>query len=275
MPRLIINADDFGVFSCVSRGILEAVRAGAVTAVGVMATGKAFGMVRELAAEKARADAGVHLVLTAGEPLTAAMRQACAPWGGQFPPKGAAAASVLAGRIRLAAVAEEWREQIAACRRAGLDLVFLNSHEHIHMLPPLFKLARQLAEENAIRYVRAPRTAMQLPLPLPRLIKGMVFKALSACVGPCREEPVLLGTGESGRLSSADLARIIGGIEGEGPFELMCHPGRFDPAEITDHRLMAFHDWEGELKALLSPDLARLLAETKTHLVRYSDLAAA
>jgi len=272
MPRLIINADDFGVFSCVSRGILEAVEAGVVTAVGVMATGQAFGVVRDLCGLKGRADAGAHLVLTAGEPLTDAMRKACRHWEGTFPPKGAAAASVLAGRIKVADVATEWRAQIAACKDAGLDLVFLNSHEHIHMLPPLFKLTRQLAAENGIRFVRAPRTALQLPLPVPRLIKGMVFKALAACVGPCREEPTLLGTGESGRLSPADLARIVGGLSGDGPFELMCHPGRFDPAEITDHRLMAFHDWEGELNALLSPDFTGLLARTETRLIRYSDL---
>ncbi len=275
MPRLIINADDFGVFTCVSRGILEAVRAGVVTAVGVMATGRAFGMVRELAAEARRADAGAHLVLTAGEPLSAAMRRACRPWGGSFPGKGAAAAAVLTGRIPLAAVEEEWRAQIGLCRQAGLDLVFLNSHEHIHMLPPLFGLTRRLAGEHGIRFVRAPRTAMQLPMPLPRLLKGMIFKALSACAGPCREEPTLLGTGESGRLSPADLSRIVRGLSGEEPFELMCHPGRFDPDEITDPRLLAFHDWEGELGALLAPDFGRLLAETDVRPTRFSDLAAA
>lgn len=275
MPRLIINADDFGVFACVSRGILEAVRAGVVTAVGVMATGRAFAMASELSRERNRADVGAHLVLTAGEPLTSAMRSACAPWGGGFPGKGAAAAAVLMGRLKLATVEEEWEAQLALCRQVVPDLVFLNSHEHIHMLPPLFALARRLAARHSIRFVRAPRTAMQLPMPLPRLLKGMIFKGLSACVGPCPEEPVLLGTGESGRLSPQDLARIVRGLAGDGPFELMCHPGRFDGQEINDPRLMAFHDWEGELCALLSPDFRRLLTETNTRLIRYSDLTAA
>ena len=35
---LIVNADDYGYFSCVSRGILDAVCDGIVTATGVLAT---------------------------------------------------------------------------------------------------------------------------------------------------------------------------------------------------------------------------------------------
>ncbi|EPR41077.1 YdjC family protein [Desulfovibrio sp. X2] len=283
MARLIVNADDFGVYACVSRGILEAVQAGAVTAVGVMATGRAFGMAEELlplAAQRGGgADAGAHLVLTAGEPLTERMRRICRGWAGRFPPLGTAALSVLAGRIPVAAVAEEWRAQIALCRKAGLRLVFLNSHEHIHMLPPLFRLTRALARENGVRWVRAPRTSLSLPQPAKRLAKELVFKALRVCAGPtshfCAAQPVLLGTGESGRLTPGDLARLVKGVRGEGDYELMCHPGRFDPAEITDERLRAFHDWEGELEALLSPAFGRLLAGRGARLVRFSDLAAA
>jgi hypothetical protein len=33
----------------------------------------------------------------------------------------------------------------------------------------------------------------------------------------------------------------------------MCHPGRFDPSEISDAKLLAYHDWEGELALLQSP----------------------
>lgn len=35
--RLIINADDYGYFTCVNRGILAAAKAGAITATGVLA----------------------------------------------------------------------------------------------------------------------------------------------------------------------------------------------------------------------------------------------
>ena len=35
--QLIVNADDFGYFPCVSRGIIEAARAGVITATSVLA----------------------------------------------------------------------------------------------------------------------------------------------------------------------------------------------------------------------------------------------
>ena len=34
---LIINADDYGYYPCVSKGILEAAKAGALTATGILA----------------------------------------------------------------------------------------------------------------------------------------------------------------------------------------------------------------------------------------------
>ncbi len=42
MIRMIVNADDFGYFDNVCRGILEAAEKGVVTATGVMANGPAL-----------------------------------------------------------------------------------------------------------------------------------------------------------------------------------------------------------------------------------------
>ena len=39
----------------------------------------------------------------------------------------------------------------------------------------------------------------------------------------------------------------------------MCHPGEFDAQEVTDTRLLRYHDWEGELRTLTSPAARELL----------------
>ena len=49
---------------------------------------------------------------------------------------------ILKGQISLKDVRGEWCAQIEACR--GRKLMFLNSHEHIHMLPVLFGLTVEL-----------------------------------------------------------------------------------------------------------------------------------
>ena len=41
-PRLVVNADDYGYFTAVTRGIPETLDAGSVTATGVLANGPAL-----------------------------------------------------------------------------------------------------------------------------------------------------------------------------------------------------------------------------------------
>jgi predicted glycoside hydrolase/deacetylase ChbG (UPF0249 family) len=53
---------------------------------------------------------------------------------------------------------------------------------------------------------------------------------------------------------------------------LMCHPGDFDPQEVSDPRLLRYHDWQGELGTLTSPALRELLARSAVRLVGYRHL---
>jgi predicted glycoside hydrolase/deacetylase ChbG (UPF0249 family) len=52
----------------------------------------------------------------------------------------------------------------------------------------------------------------------------------------------------------------------------MCHPGDFDPQEVSDPRLLRYHDWQGELRTLTSPALRELLARSGVRLVGYRHL---
>jgi len=67
--RLIINADDFGFTSGVNRAIVKAHTAGVVTSATVMADGRAFCEVTELAKQFPKLSIGCHVVLINGEPV--------------------------------------------------------------------------------------------------------------------------------------------------------------------------------------------------------------
>jgi hypothetical protein len=69
MRRLIVNADDFGLTSGVSRGILAAYRRGIVTSTTMLVTGA---IDRELVAEAREAGIGLglHVNFTLGKPVT-------------------------------------------------------------------------------------------------------------------------------------------------------------------------------------------------------------
>jgi hypothetical protein len=49
----------------------------------------------------------------------------------------------------------------------------------------------------------------------------------------------------------------------------MCHVGHFDATEITDSRLLAYHDWQAELSLLKSPQLQDLYQQFNIQLSHY------
>jgi hypothetical protein len=52
----------------------------------------------------------------------------------------------------------------------------------------------------------------------------------------------------------------------------MCHPGRFDPEEIQDRRLIDYHRWEEELRTLTDPSFHRFCTERGIKLIGFRHL---
>jgi predicted glycoside hydrolase/deacetylase ChbG (UPF0249 family) len=273
---LVVNADDYAYYRGVSRGILEAAARGIVTATGVFANAARFEEDVPALRECAALDAGVHLNLTDGRPLTPDMRNRLARWGGQFPRKFAIAAAVLAGAVRVRDVEVEWRAQIERCLGAGLKLQFLNSHEHIHMLPALFPLTLALAERYRIPHLRFATASLARSVARGTVVRGAIITGLAAICRRRVDRPVarFLGLEASGRLTLAELDSLTADLQPGGVYELMCHPGRLDRAEIADPRLLRYHDWEGELAALTAPRARALLDERGIRLARFRDIEA-
>jgi predicted glycoside hydrolase/deacetylase ChbG (UPF0249 family) len=159
--RLIVNADDFGYFEGVSRGILEAIDSGVVTATGVMANGPALARTVGPLKAMSSVSVGVHLNATLGAPVTEPMRLALAAWMGvdpsavRFPSKGRMARGLLGGAIPTETLLTEWSAQIGRCQELGLSLDFVNSHEHLHMRPCTRACGRWLG--RTVSVVCAPR----------------------------------------------------------------------------------------------------------------------
>ena len=174
--QLIVNADDYGYFPGVSRGILKAAASGKLTATGIMANSPDLKVQLEWLDAVDGLDFGVHLNLTFGQPLTAVMSEKLLPWGGSFPSAYAMSLMILQGRISIEAVRAEWCAQIEACQ--GRKLRFLNSHEHIHMLPLLFPLTLELAEEFRIPHVRLTQAEWLLPLGVSALFRNVLMLAM-------------------------------------------------------------------------------------------------
>lgn len=268
-PRVIVSADDFGSFACVSRGIVDAARDGVVRATSVLATSPGAADHVPWLAEVPHVDVGVHLTLTHGRALSPEMQAFEADLGRLRPARIAVA--VTAGTLPLATVRAEWRAQIERCSAHGLRVTFLNSHEHVHGLPALFRVACELARDHGIRFVRTPAAAVPAPFGLRAVARGAAF-ALLGVGRVAAEGPGVLGLHEAGRLCAADVERMFAQVRPGGTYELVCHPGRKDAGEVRDARLLAYHDWDGERELLTGGTVPAIAARHGVELVGFRDL---
>ncbi len=270
--QLIVNADDYGYFPCISRGIVDAAKTKTITATGILANHPRLSEQLDWLNTVPDLDLGVHLNLTFNQPLTNAMREKLARWQGCFPNAYSMSLMLVTGKMPIKIVREEWCAQIEACQ--SRKLVFLNSHEHIHMLPVLFPLVLELAEAYNIPHIRLTQAEWLKPLSTAGLIRNTLMQAMQT-INQQRVKtptPLFLGLSHSGKLNYDVLTGLFSKLKAGKSYELMCHPGYFVTEEISDPKLIAYHDWEAELSLLQSPQLQELYQRFNIRLSHYHHL---
>jgi hypothetical protein len=271
---LIVNADDYGRFACTSHGIIDAAARGMVTATGILANVDALEERLHWLDSVPDLERGIHLTLTSGRPLTRPMRERWMRYGGMFPNKYEMLRSVCCGAVALEDVLVEWTAQIERLLALGVRLHFINSHEHLHMFPPLYRVSATLADRFGIDHLRHARPSLSLRAIRRFSVRDLALAVLGAYCSSYRRGPSIpfLGLEDSGRLDAHGLEKIIKGLKPGVVSELMCHPGYYDPTEIDDPRLRQYHAWERELEALTGGSVLKLCKRLSIQLVRFKDL---
>lgn len=208
MKRLIVNADDFGLTSGVSRGILEAYRRGIVTSTTVMVNREiAPPLVEELNASSL--GIGLHVNLTLGAPVSDPRRvPSLVDDEGRF----VRDARATAARAKPEDVRMELDAQIDAFRKLlGVFPTHLDSHHHIGRHEPIRELVFQVAG------------AMKVP------VRSQDDEVRTAARQLRLRTPDHF-VGESGPEPYWSRERVLAQLQAlpEGVSEFMTHPGHFD-----------------------------------------------
>lgn len=230
--RLVIHADDFGLARGVNRAIEEALDAGEITSASILSGGPHTGEALAWAAAHPQHDFGVHLNLTQGRPLLPPSRvPSLVDASGRFHPLGRFLVRVALGRVRLAEIEAEWRAQIAAVREAGVRISHLDSHQHVHLVPRIFRrvAVRLATEENLL--VRA----MDGPVPIRPSrpdVKGIAL-ALATRIDVGRRYRHVMGAHGAGtalrdHATLRDLRATLQDTRPGETYELVVHPGLVD-----------------------------------------------
>lgn len=258
MKQLIVNADDLGLTPGVNRGILRAFQDGIVTSASLLVTGSAFEEAVALARQNPELDVGLHLTLV--EERAVLGREAVSTLvdeTGRFPhTSGEFLRRTVLGRINWHQVEREIAAQIARFQETGLRLSHLDSHQHLHMIPPVFSIVRRLTRGMDNIWIRNPAGLWRKSpgVRMGRWVQqlGLNLTCLSARVLHGAPQPQKLdgmyGFEVSGCLTRAVLEQILLKIP-DGLYELICHPGEGDTETQRRYSDWRYH-WAEELEAL-------------------------
>src|ERR1700730_520489 len=158
-PRLIINADDFGLTPGVNRAIAELHQAKALTSATLMATGAAFEDAVAIAHANPALGVGCHIVLTDATPVSPpkSIPTLIGPDGKNFRPSLVDfIQALLRGAIREDDIEREAVAQVQKLQCAGINVTHLDTHKHTHLFPAVARPLLRIAERCSVQAIRHP-----------------------------------------------------------------------------------------------------------------------
>jgi predicted glycoside hydrolase/deacetylase ChbG (UPF0249 family) len=285
--RLVINADDLGFTSGVNQAIVKSHMSGIVTSATLMANGRAFSEVKELAKQLPNLSIGCHIVLIDGEPVLPPARVLSLTQSGRF--RGSLktfAARAFAGRLDPDEIAAEGKAQIQKVHAAGVCLSHFDTHKHTHIFPKVLRPLLLAAAECGIRAVRNP-FGPRFPLRPSELLKRpnlwtrwAEVRALGSCFAGKFRKAVqregfvttdgTLGIEVTGTLDETLFTTIASNVP-EGTWEFVCHPG-FNDSDLQSANTRLRESREVELRVLTLPRAREIVARQGIELISYWDL---
>jgi hopanoid biosynthesis associated protein HpnK len=269
LKKLIVNADDLGLTPGVNRGVLRAFQDGIVTSASLLVTGSAFDDAVALARQNPELDVGLHMTLVEEQAvLGREVLPTLVDENGRLPrTSGEFLRRALLARISWDEVEREIAAQIARFQNTGLRLSHLDSHQHLHMFPPVFRIARRLTRGMDNVWIRNPAGPWRKS---PNVRMGRWVQRLGLNL-TCVSAQALLGLRApqmpdgmcgfevSGCLTRSALEQILRKIP-DGLYELICHPGE-DDADTRRRYGHWGYRWAEELEALTAPETRVVLKE--------------
>ena len=259
MKRIVLCADDFGFAPGVSRGVLELLEMGRLSATSCMVNHSEFrDMAPALKSFVGRADLGLHFSLTDSRSISSAALE-CHLW----PP----AYSVMLSEVE--------RQVDEFFNRMGMLPDYIDGHQHVHVLP-VVRAAVVAVAKRIGAYVRVPREPIdgamwRRPAPVESAYLSRASRALAKLA---QAAGVITNRGFRGVRTFREkdpygvlFRKMIAGA-GEGCL-VMCHPGHIDAA--LARRDPVLEPRAGEWSYFSGPDFPADLAAAGLVLSRLRD----
>jgi predicted glycoside hydrolase/deacetylase ChbG (UPF0249 family) len=284
-PRLILNADDFGLTPGVNRAIAELHQAGCLTSATLMSSGAAFDDAVAIARANPALGVGCHIVLTDGLPVSPpeSIPTLLAPGTTTLRPRLTHfVRDLLLDRIAAHEIETEALAQIRKLQSAGIPVTHIDTHKHTHLFPAVARPLLRAAETCGILAMRNPfeapwswslghgGTNRRVVMTLLNRLRASFNAHPQIASGSIITTDGSIGISATGNLNHASLREILAALP-EGTWELVCHPGYNDadlgriPTRLRAHR-------EIERTALLTGVREILLHPNPPAFIHYGSL---
>ena len=263
-PRLILNADDFGLTRGVNLAIAELFQAGALSSATLMGTGEAFDHAVAIAKQLPGLGVGCHVVLVDGHPLVAPEKIPTLVGSDRESLRsslGAFSRAALLGKLDAADIEREAGAQISRLLDCGIKLTHLDTHKHTHIFPVVLRPLLRVAARFGIAAIRNPfeqtwslrigrgRRLRRLQIRLLGLSERSFHKQVQKYAGRIRTTDGAIGISATGDLDAETLTSLLNHLPA-GTWEFVCHPGLCDQ-DLKNTTTRLLEQREIERKALL------------------------
>lgn len=249
---LKIIADDFGLAERVNEGIIHLLTAGKINGTSLMANGAAFddAVGKLKSAAVGNFSIGAHLVLVEEKSLS----------GVSLPSDYKIFfCKYILGLIKLTEIEQEARAQLDKIIHSGIKPQFINSHQHLHLLPGISNIIIKLALEYGINYVRLVNEPLNFKggkFKRKLLLLGLRWLSKLASVklkqAGLSSNDLFIGFVNAGNMDKNywEYADNIARQYPKETVELGCHPGFEDETLRKKYRHWGNYHWQQELETL-------------------------
>lgn len=281
--KIIVTADDLGLSEGINRGIITAYGSGLISCVSLVANGMAFDSAVRMI-KGSGLDIGAHLTFLEEKPVSdpAKISNIVGAGGYFFQDMARLIYKIYRCRNALRDIEIEAKAQIEKILHSGLKLSFFNSHQHIHMLPNLFRRLTVIAGQYNIKAARLSNECM----PVRNIFSGTRDFSKKAGVFFLKFFSVLnqrwmvknslkhadhcAGILKSGHLDERAVLDVLKFIP-DGVTEIIFHPGYFDES-LFAYSHWHYH-WQKELSALTSEAVKKFVFDHKIKITNFKSLS--
>lgn len=232
---VIVNADDFGLTTGVNSSVISCHVSGSLTSATLLPNMDGTEEAARLAVAHPTLGVGLHFNITQGRPLSRpAEVSSLLSESGEFLDRSRLLVRALTGRIRPDHVRTELLAQHAHLRSFGVNLTHIDSHQHAHAIPSVFRVVATHACDLGLA-LRVPKRWIGTVegKSVRRIVREVALqKLIKRCLAGAPEG---LRTNDGlcsifdldvdpSRLDIADYARLLEPYT-SGVVELMVHPG--------------------------------------------------